>query len=263
MRKTLIAVALAASFASPVFAEEGLLGVEGLTANVGAVSDYVFRGITQTAGKPALQAGIDYAHSSGLYVGAWGSNVQWVSDGGYTKGNRFETDLYGGYKFETAGVGVDVGVIRYVYPYSEMSPTTTLHSPNTTEAYVGFTYGIAMLKYNHTISDDFIGWTPSDATKNSKGSNYTDLTVTYPVDETLNVVAHVGRQIVKNVYAASYTDWKLGVTKDVGFGVVGLAVTGSDANQSATDGVYNGTFGGWNGHDMAGTRVALSFLKTF
>jgi uncharacterized protein (TIGR02001 family) len=139
-----------------------------------------------------------------------------------------------------------------------------MKTPDTQEVYVGATYGIATLKYNYVISENFIGWwagTPGAANyKKSQGSDYVDLTVTYPVDETLNLVAHAGHQNVKNVSQASYTDWKLGVTKDVGVGVVGLAVTGSDAKQGATDGAWGKDV--W-GHQIAGTRVALSFLKTF
>jgi len=51
-----------------------------VTANVGLTSDYIFRGISQTSGNPAIQGGIDYAHSSGFYAGVWGSNISWISD---------------------------------------------------------------------------------------------------------------------------------------------------------------------------------------
>ena len=50
------------------------------SANVGFTTDYIFRGISQTSGNPAVQGGIDYAHASGLYAGVWGSNVSWISD---------------------------------------------------------------------------------------------------------------------------------------------------------------------------------------
>ena len=77
--------------------------------NVGAVSDYRYRGISQTSKKPAIQGGVDFAHKSGLYLGAWGSNVKWVEDfNGATKGN-LEIDLYGGFKGTIAGdLGFDV-----------------------------------------------------------------------------------------------------------------------------------------------------------
>jgi uncharacterized protein (TIGR02001 family) len=257
MRKTLIAAAIAASFAAPAFAEDAPEST--LTYNVGAVSDYVFRGITQTRGEGAVQAGVDYAHASGLYVGAWGSNVKWVGDGGYyDKGDYLELDIYGGYKWAVGDVGMDVGLITYNYPGSLISGMKT---PDTQEVYIGATYGIATLKYNYVVSDNFIGWYQTGPYKKSQGSGYTDLTVTYPVNETLSLIAHVGSQFVKNRTDASYSDWKVGVTKDVGFGVVGLAVTGSDAKQKAGE-AYDKTLWG-NEVDIAGTRVALSFLKTF
>src|ERR1700751_3732521 len=53
-----------------------------LTANVGFFSEYVFRGIEQTGGKPAVQGGFDYTHPSGFYVGTWASNISWLEDFG-------------------------------------------------------------------------------------------------------------------------------------------------------------------------------------
>ena len=51
------------------------------TGNVGLFSQYVFRGISQTNEKPAVQGGFDVAHKSGFYAGTWASNISWVSDG--------------------------------------------------------------------------------------------------------------------------------------------------------------------------------------
>ena len=50
------------------------------TANVALVTNYLYRGISQTGGKPAIQGGFDYAHSSGFYAGVWGSNISWIGD---------------------------------------------------------------------------------------------------------------------------------------------------------------------------------------
>ena len=76
MKKSLIALALVSAFAAPAFAEEAAPTPEHtLTGNVGLFSSYRFRGIDQTFGKPALQGGFDYTHSSGVYVGNWNSNV--------------------------------------------------------------------------------------------------------------------------------------------------------------------------------------------
>src|SRR3954470_4803561 len=49
-------------------------------ANIGLFSQYVFRGVSQTNEKPAVQGGFDLAHKSGLYVGTWASNISWLSD---------------------------------------------------------------------------------------------------------------------------------------------------------------------------------------
>jgi uncharacterized protein (TIGR02001 family) len=51
-----------------------------VSANVGIFSQFVFRGLTQTARHPAVQDGFDYALASGVYAGTWLSNISWFSD---------------------------------------------------------------------------------------------------------------------------------------------------------------------------------------
>ena len=57
-----------------------------LSFNVGATTDYRYRGISQSRLQPAVQGGIDYADKSGFYVGAWGSTIKWIKDSGASKG---------------------------------------------------------------------------------------------------------------------------------------------------------------------------------
>ncbi|HEX7455263.1 MAG TPA: TorF family putative porin, partial [Gallionella sp.] len=86
-----------------------------ITANVGFTTDYIFRGIAQTSHNPAIQGGIDYAHSSGFYAGVWGSNVSWIADSGAiaTGSTTMELDTYLGFKNAFAGdFNYDVGFIR-------------------------------------------------------------------------------------------------------------------------------------------------------
>ena len=85
-----------------------------LSFNVGAVSDYRYRGISQSRLNPALQGGVDYADKSGFYVGAWGSTIKWIQDAGAKDGN-VELDIYGGYKGAVGDVSYDVGYLRYQY----------------------------------------------------------------------------------------------------------------------------------------------------
>ena len=123
MKKTLIAAAVAGlvSLPSAVMAQAAAPAAapaspHTITGNLSIISDYRFRGITQTFEKPALQGGIDYSHSSGFYLGNWNSNIS--SGAGFPAGN-LEMDFYGGYKTSFGDVGVDFVAIYFYYPGSE------------------------------------------------------------------------------------------------------------------------------------------------
>lgn len=76
--------------------------------NVGVVSDYVFRGYSQTDEDAAIQGGVD-ATIGAFYAGAWASNVDFGDD------TDAEVDIYGGYRGEAAGFAFDVGAVGYGY----------------------------------------------------------------------------------------------------------------------------------------------------
>ena len=260
MKKSLIALALVGAFAAPAFAEDAPAPAPApaLTGNIGVVSNYVFRGISQSQNKPALQGGFDYAHESGLYVGFWGSNIGWVSAPGndYKANNSLETDFYGGYKGSFADdFTFDVGAIKYYYPGSAVSGKPT---PDTIEGYAAIGWKFLTLKYSHTLSQYMVAWTGPNG-ENTRNSNYLDLSANYDLGDGWGINAHVGHQEIKNFSLASYTDWKLGVTKDIGFGVVGLAYSDTDANgcKSASRAYC------WNNKDVAKAAAILSFTKTF
>ena len=83
------------------------------TADVNLVSDYRFRGITQTCGRPAVQGGADIAHDGGFFAGTWASNVS----GNEYPGGSLEWDFYGGWNFKLSDdVTIPVGAIHYYYP---------------------------------------------------------------------------------------------------------------------------------------------------
>ena len=84
--------------------------VEGLSANVGVTSNYVWRGMTQTDDQPAISGGIDYNAASGFYVGTWASNVDFGDD------TSAEVDFYAGYGFDAGEVAIDLGYIFYGFP---------------------------------------------------------------------------------------------------------------------------------------------------
>ncbi len=244
----LMALGLAASTA--VMAEDPPYSI---SANVGLTSDYVFRGVSQTQSGPAIQGGIDFSHEIGFYVGTWASNVNWVEEGGYMDNNSMEMDFYGGFRGSFAeDFGYDLGVIHYFYPGDDLPEAT---DPDTTEVYVGLSWKTLALKYSHVVSDHFVGWTtPEPDYGDTRGSYYIELNGSYDLIAGISVLGHIGYQDVKDNDDASYTDWKLGVSKDFGFGVVTLAYTDTDADEDA----YT-----WDGEGVADGRAIISFLKTF
>ena len=284
MKKSLIALALTGAIATPVLAQTAApASPHTFTANVGVTSDYLFRGISQTHGKPAIQGGVDYAHSSGLYAGIWGSNIRWVKDA-QDRSVPVEIDLYGGYKNTFAGGdwNYDLGLIAYNYPGSKNTPANFSAKADTVEVYGAIGWKFLTLKYSHTVSSHFVGWyggvAGGDINQKTRGSGYLELNASHDLGNGWGLTGHVGHQKVKNYVAvgdmnASYTDWKLGVTKDVGFGVVGLAYSDTNSKgvcsptlltnaycwpeyQAAT-----GTYSNYRNASKA--RVLLTFNKTF
>lgn len=212
MKKSLLA--LAAALALPVVPT---LAHADLAFNVGAVSDYRYRGISQTRLKPAVQGGVDFS-SGGFYLGAWGSTVKWIKDAG--GGADVEIDLYGGYKGELAkDVGYDVGILTYQYPGHDLGV-----SPNTTEIYGAISYGVFTAKYSHSVSNLF-------GFSDSKGSGYLDLSASFDLGDGWSVAPHIGHQSVSKNGLFSYTDYSVTVSK--AFGAVSLSATvvGTDTDE--------------------------------
>ncbi|MFN3861600.1 MAG: TorF family putative porin [Roseateles sp.] len=233
---------LALSTALPAFAQEA---PDPLSFNVGVVSEYRYRGISQTRLKPALQGGIDYASSSGFYIGAWASTIKWIKDGGGDA--NVEIDVYGGYKTEVApGLTLDVGLLQYDYPSNKLNPST-----NTLELYGALSYGPLTAKYSHGTTNLF-------GFSDSKNSSYFDLTANFDLGDGLTLTPHVGHQTVKRYAAASYTDYSLTLAKDFSGLVLSAAIIGTDADKA----VY--TSAASAGSKFLGkTSLVVGLKKTF
>ena len=194
--------------------------------NVGVVTDYRFRSVAQTSFKPALQAGVDYSHTSGFYLGAWASNVNWIKDYVGASEGSMEIDLYGGYKGEiAAGLTYDIGVITYQYPGN--TADSVLVNANTTEVYGALTFGIVTAKYSQSTGN-FI------ANPNSSGSSYLELAANIDLGNGFTLTPHVGRQTIPNQNGnGDYTDFSLTVGKDFGGGLTGsVAAYTTDAKDA-------------------------------
>ena len=200
-----------------------------VTYNVGVVSQYRYRGLAQTKGDPALQGGVDYANANGFYAGAWASTIKWIKDAkvgtGSTAKGPVELDLYGGYKFEAAGVAYDVGYLRYQYVGNTYKDADAANvNANTDEVYGAATYGVFTAKYSHAFSNLF-GY------KGSRDSHYVDLSANFDLGNGYGLVPHVGRQVVEGSNSSmSYNDYALTLNKDFGDGlsasVAAIAVSG-------------------------------------
>lgn len=264
MKKSLIALAVAGAISVPAIAQEAA-SPHTFSANVNLASDYIFRGVSQTDHQAAIQGGFDYSHSSGFYAGVWGSNVSWV-DSAYKDDNSMELDFYAGYAGSFAeDFTYDLGALYYYYPGKTK---TGVETPDSMEVYASVGWKFLSLKYSHTVSDNLFGWQGYDKSlsatnsKDTKGSGYWDMTAEYPFAEGWTAIGHVGYQKIKNNSAASYTDWKLGVTKDVGFGVVGLTYTDTNA-RGCGDTHAQYCWGNRANVDVAKGRTVLSFSKSF
>lgn len=235
MKKSLLILALLSA---------GLVQAQ-VTTNLGATSDYRFRGISQTQNAPALQGGIDYADKSGVYIGNWNSSV---SSQLYTNGSGLESDLYAGYKKEVVGVTLDVGSYNYFYPRASVGSTNY----NTKEVYVGAAKGPVSVKVSQSLGDYF-------ATSNSKGTKYYQADVTYPIAGTkASVLAHAGKTDIANNTTLDYTDYNFGV----GYNIAGFDVSAkyyTNNNKTTTFQTANTL----NGQKLYKNAAVLSISKTF
>jgi uncharacterized protein (TIGR02001 family) len=206
-----------------------------LSFNAGVVTDYRYRGISQSSRNPAVQVGADYAHKSGFYIGAWHSTIQWITDNSSyapatTVKGAGELDIYGGYKGEIVkGLGYDVGMLRYEYLGNTLEDTGgtkygIYDNANTTEVYGALSYGMFTAKYSFST-------TPLFGNLRSQGSGYLDLSANIDLGNGLSVVPHFGAQSVANVPVAAYNDYSITLSKDFGNGMVAsLAYVTTNAN---------------------------------
>ncbi|EDZ63342.1 protein belonging to CHP02001 [Sulfurimonas gotlandica GD1] len=198
----------AALVVSVAFAEEKKSDL-GVSANVAMASNYVWRGMTQSADSPAIQGGIDLDYK-GLYVGAWGSNVKFTGSDA-----SMELDAYAGYKNEIAGIGYNIGYIQYAYPNDSKAL-------NFGEAYIGLSYDFKVVevsaKYNLGIKTDTID--PENA---YEGGVSVPLPMDISIDATIGnyentgvyYIAGVSKKIDKFKFTVAYSamDYKASTTK--------------------------------------------------
>lgn len=221
-KRTLMAGAVAAALALPALALAQTAPAADakpaepkpsytLTGNFGLFSQYIFRGLSQTGHKPALQGGFDWAHESGFYLGTWGSNISWLKEnastaaavgGTYGEGGSMEWDFYGGYKWSLPqDFTLDLGTLYYWYPGSinpaaitaiAAIPGATVPKADTWEVYVAPSWKWITFKASYSVLDHTF------AVDKSRGTYYLDLSANPPLGDTgLTLNLHVGYQKYK------------------------------------------------------------------
>lgn len=191
-----------------------------VSGNVTLATQYRFRGVAMTGGDPAIQGGIDVVHSSGFYVGAWGSSLE----GGAAYG-ELEMNFYGGWNGDISDAwSIDIGILQYNYPTDgglidptdENSYVNDFNS-NYWEPYASISTTLGPLEATFGAA---YAWKQSSLGGDDNLWLYTDLGVGIP-DSPISLNAHLG-----------YTDGVLappmiaGTNDDTGFDwAVGASLT--------------------------------------
>ena len=224
---------------------------KNFSATVTFATDYLFRGVSQTDNKPAVQGSFDYKHPSGAYIGLWGSNV----DDSISKGN-IELDVYGGYGFEVvSNLNLDASIIYYYYPGDGHDPRKSY-----VEGHLGADYTFKdaplspkiALGYNY--SPDFFG--------EDGDGHYVSGRLDFALPWELTLYGMIGYQWVEGDKSTGngngdnggdgydYTHWRIGISRPV----LGFVL---DLSYQDTD---NANF---LGPDIADERVVFAVSRTF
>ncbi|QTR53865.1 TorF family putative porin [Thiothrix unzii] len=204
--------------------------VAGASANIGATSNYIWRGLTQSQDRGAFSGGLDYEAENGLYVGTWASGL-----GGHGLGE--EVDVYAGYAKELPnGFAYDVAATTYQYP------TATAGNAHFEEVSLKGSYGIAEAGVAYTVSSK------DDTTAEfSKGDKYYHIGVNKELANGFSVGGTVGKYDFDDAAGDDYTHTQIALTKS--FKKAGDFVLAAD-KPSGRVGVTD-------------TKVSLSWTKSF
>jgi len=201
MKKTLLSIAMTSLLATTAFTSMSVSAVEGLSANAAVTSNYLWRGLEQTAGKAAVSGGIDYAADSGFYVGTWASTADWA------EGMTYELDLYSGFGGSISeSISYDVGFIYFAYPDADDADFSEVYGSISFDA---LTVGVAILT--------------SGEGADAGDTIYANVDYTFDLGNELELALHIG----------SYSgDWLAEDSIDYG---MSLSKSGFTFGASATD----------------------------
>lgn len=241
-----------------------------ISGSAALVSDYLFRGISQTWGQPALQGGMD-VNAGRWHAGGWVSNV---SRNSYP-GGGVEFDLFGDVAlFAHGDWSVRAGLYGYFYPCANLDharPALGSRTLDTLEANVLLTWKTWTLKYSRALTDYFGADFEQGYTGSTRGTQYLQIDGDIPLGNAWSVQPHAG-----------YTDYSTGLrtplpggARDPGYADCGLVLKFAPGERFAASlGVTHATNAAFYRHatsfldasgqkDVGGTRVVLSLSTTF
>lgn len=172
-KKTLAAMLVASTALTGTAVAE--VAIEG---NVGATTDYIWRGNTQSSGDASLSGGIDVDFGNGFAIGTWVGSLGGNRDENDDSAN-YELDVYGSYSTELSGIGVEIGYISYMYPGVADSDS------DFADYYVALSYGAASFSYYALASAE------NDATEDLDGT-YMALDLEFPLVQDWSLGLHYG-----------------------------------------------------------------------
>ncbi|OYY91790.1 MAG: hypothetical protein B7Y45_02160 [Sphingomonas sp. 28-66-16] len=233
--------ALLLATATPAFAEDTdpppAITING-TATL--VSDYRFRGVSQTDKNFAVQGSLTITHKSGFYVSVWGSSVDdYVTAS--TQAHQ-EIDIIGGYKTTFGGTTIDIGALYYFYPKSRLPGDVS--SSNFIEPYVSVSHTIGPVSAKATVN-----YAPKQKALSlnqigpSRDSLYLAGDFALGIPKTpISLAAHVGHSFGPSwlatdaLGAKGYTDWNLGASYTYKVLTFGVQYVDTDATFITTTG---------------------------
>lgn len=246
MRKSILGLSavLLATVATPAFAQDDADGIT-ITGGATVVSDYRFRGVSQTSEEAAIQGTINVTHESGLYAGVWGSSVDFFGGS--------ELDAYVGYSREVVpGLTADVGLLYYYYPKKAdfasdyFEPYFSLSGAiGPVNAKVGVAY--AWEGQNALLDDDNI-YVYTDANTAIPG---TPFKLKGHVGYTDGALASTG---LTGALSGNYWDWSLGAEASYKALTFGVSYVDTDIKNDAFGGV-----GGSAGANAFGSDAGVVF----
>lgn len=270
--------------AAPLYAEEAVATDPAkpamtLSGSITLVNDYVWRGQSQTWGRPALQIGLEGNHTSGLYVGTWASNV---SDQSMPAGH-VETDFYAGYRSKLPGalaaVNYDLNILAAYYPGANFeksgftNPRLKSQRPTGVEASLALNYQWLTIKAG-SILTPFYGWNIDNSYKGAyagdpnagvtgttRGSWFAEASASIEFSPGWSVNGQLGHETIRNSDNLSWSYYKAGLTRIIGPWSASLAWSASNEPDAFKD--FVGLTNNGDTYDLMRPRALLSVTRSF